>query len=98
MQVRNKGTYKFLINNTPNRYISRALVRKPRKQSNVIGCALRRQLRSPCWGSGLRDCCSMATEKKTLVSNTGQARKLATKTGAYTLTWLFSGRIVDRAE
>lgn len=31
------GTHKFLMNSTPNRYISRAPMRKLRKQSSVIG-------------------------------------------------------------
>lgn len=48
--------YKSLMNRTPNKYIKRAPMRKPRKHISVIGWALRRQFRSPCCGGG----CSMA--------------------------------------
>lgn len=37
---------------TPNKYIRRAPMRKPRKQMRVMGWALRRQFRSPCCGCG----------------------------------------------
>lgn len=47
-----KQTYKSLMKRTPNKYIRRAPMRKPRKQTRVMGWALRRQFRSPCCGCG----------------------------------------------
>ena len=44
------GIYKFLINSTPKRYMSKAPTRNARKQRRVIGWELRRQFRSPCCG------------------------------------------------